>query len=193
MAESITQPEIDHNGKSIQPIEQVTKSIPTSEETSASGNTSSSQSPIIWTPRFVMTFALTLVIGLSAASLLTQGWLNGYYRGEWIFLIYTTLVFGCWIAVAVRTHSLWIRSGGIFGAIWAIFTGMSFVISLLAIDPTSPIVAHLNAASNSALLGSYICLSIDHTPFHRWDNWFFRIAPIIGGCIIVTAIFSLAA
>lgn len=191
MAESITQSEIDHNDKSIQSIEQITESTSSSKETSANGNTPVSQVQIIWTPRFIITFTLTLICGLSAASLLTQVWLNGFYRGDWLFLLYTALLFGYWIVVTVRTHSLWIRFGGIFGIIWAIFTGISFVTNLLAVSPASPIIAHLNAATNSALLGSYICLSIDHTPFHRWDRWFFRIAPLLGGCIILLAYFFL--
>ncbi len=143
------------------------------------------QSSIIWTPRFILIFGLTLVVVLSAASLLTEGWTNKYYPGEWVLLSYIVLLSGGWIAVIARTRSPWMRIGGIFGGIWGFLTGTSYILSLLSVDPQSPIIAHLNAATNSALLGAYICFSINRTSFRRWDTLFFRFAPIIGGCIII--------
>ncbi|HZO71871.1 MAG TPA: hypothetical protein VFB60_06680 [Ktedonobacteraceae bacterium] len=143
------------------------------------------QSPIIWTPRFILIFGLTLVVGLSAATLLTEGWMNKYYAGEWILLSYIVLLSGGWIAVITRARSPWIRIGGIFGCTWGFLTGISYLLSLLPVDPQSPIIAHLNAATNSALLGAYICFSITRTSVRRWDTLFFRFAPIIGGCIII--------
>ena len=50
---------------------------------------------IIWTPRFIIIFGLTLVLGLSLESILTQGWLNKYYSGQWIFLAYVVLIGLC--------------------------------------------------------------------------------------------------
>lgn len=143
------------------------------------------QSPIIWTPRFILIFGLTLVAGLSTATLLTEGWLNKFYAGEWILLSYIALLSGGWIAVMVRARSPWMRIGGIFGGIWGFLTGISYILGLLTVDPHSPIIAHLNAATNSALLGAYICFSITRTPLRRWDTLFFRFAPIIGGCTII--------
>ncbi|HLG62114.1 MAG TPA: hypothetical protein VKY19_09290 [Ktedonosporobacter sp.] len=143
------------------------------------------QSSIIWTPRFILIFGLTLVVGLSLATLLTEGWMNRYYAGEWILLSYIVLLSGGWIAVIARARSPWMRIGGIFGCTWGLLTGISYVLSLLTVDPQSPIIAHLNAATNSALLGAYICFSITRTPLRRWDTLFFRFAPIIGGCIII--------
>lgn len=143
------------------------------------------ESSIIWTPCFILIFGLTLVIGLSMAALLTEGWTNRYYAGEWVLLFYIALLSGGWIVVIARTRSPWVRIGGIFGGIWTFLTGSSYILGLLTVDPQSPIIAHLNAATNSALLGAYICFSINRTPLRRWDTLFFRFAPIIGGCIII--------
>ena len=191
MAESTIRSGMDQHQQAVQVVEVTPESSTTPTETSIDWEISKSQSPIIWTPRFIVIFALTLVAGLSGASLLTQGWLDHFYAGEWVLLAYTALVFAGWIAAVVYAHSLWARLGSIFGIIWAIFTSISFVISLLAVDPNSPIVAHLNAATNSALLGSYICLSINQPLFRHWDGWLFRIAPIAGTCIIVLVYFLL--
>src|SRR5207248_2270766 len=51
--------------------------------------------------------------------------------------------------------------------------------------------ALINAATCIALLGSYICLSIDKTPINRLDAWFFGFAPLIV-CIVVTLIYFLS-
>lgn len=200
MAESITQPEMNHtNDVAVETVEIASASNTQTSEHSIqlsegpAGPYPGEQGPIIWTPRFVVIFALALVIGLSTASLLTQGMLNGYYPPQAVLLILATLVLGGWIAVVILTCSLWVRIGGVFGSIWAIFTGIYFVVTLLPIDPNSSILLHLNASTNSALLGSYICLSIDHTPFHRWDGWFFRLAPTLGACAVAAIFFLLPA
>jgi hypothetical protein len=139
-----------------------------------------STAPIIWTPNFIVIFALLLAIGLSMGSVLTQGWLNKYYPAEVILLIYTALIFIRWCLVILRARSSWIRIGAIFSAIWTIFSGLNFVISLIAIDPHAPIIAHLNVTTNSALLAAYICLSTARMPSNRWDSRFFTVAPIVG-------------
>src|SRR5690349_13512891 len=59
-------------------------------------------SPIIWTPRFIVIFALTLVVGLSVASLATQGWDNHYYQPGWILLGNTAILFAIWVAIVIR-------------------------------------------------------------------------------------------
>lgn len=184
MAESMIQSERDCDEKSVKLIEaeldDKTQIINVQRKT----ETLASQPPIIWTPRFIVIFTLLLVIGLSVASLLTQGWLNHYYAREWVLLSYVALVSGCWISVIGLARSAWMRIGGIFGGLWVIFTSMSLILSLLSIDPHSTILTHLNAATNSSLLSAYICLSIDYTPFYRWDGWFFRFTPIAGGCTL---------
>jgi hypothetical protein len=123
------------------------------------------------------------------ANILTQAWLNGYYSSDWAFQAYAAPIFGCWIALLLRARSPWVRMGAIFGCIWSIFSSISFVLDLFSVSPHSLIVAHLNAAMYSALLGSYICLSIARTPMYRWDSWFFRLVPILSGSTIVVAYF----
>jgi hypothetical protein len=150
---------------------------------------SASTQAIIWTPSFMVTFALTVVLGLSAEGLLTQGWVSGLYAGGWVLLALAILVFGGWIITLVRAHSWWIRIGAIFGCIWALFACLNAGMAIQAIDPSSPIIAHLNAASCSALLGSYICLSLDRTPLHRWDAWFFVLALVFGSGAVALAYF----
>jgi hypothetical protein len=194
MPESITQSEMDHTNDAVVKIApvsntQILKNSTQLSETFSEQSLATSPKPVIWTPRFIIIFALALIIGLSVASLLTQGMLNGYYPPQAVLLVLVALALGGWIAVARLVRSLWTRMGGIFGSIWAVFTGISLVISLLPIDPGSPILLHLSASTNSALLGSYICLSIDRTPFYRWDSWFFRLAPILGGCAVAATYF----
>jgi len=134
-------------------------------------------------------FALTLSLGLTAESLLTQGVLNHYYTGDWVLLAHVAIVLGCWLAIVIRTHSWWMRTGGIFGCIWAIFAGIGFMLHLLTGRPGPAIVAYLNAVTYSALLGSYICLSIHRTSLQHWDAWFFRLMPILGSGAVALAYF----
>ena len=141
-------------------------------------------SAIIWTPRFILLFFLTLVIGLSVESLLTQGWLNGFYRTEWVLLAHVALLLTLLVALVIRARSFWMRLGGIFGCIWATFTSASLVASLLSVDAKSAIAVQLHAAMSSALLGAYICFSTNRILLRRWDNWFFRLVPFVGGCFI---------
>ncbi|HEU5226922.1 MAG TPA: hypothetical protein VFU49_03845 [Ktedonobacteraceae bacterium] len=139
----------------------------------------------IWTPRFIIIFGLALVVGLSTAALLTEGWTSKFFVGEWVLLAYMALLAGGWIALLVWTRSPWIRIGATFGGLWTILMSISYILSLLTVDPQSPIIAHLNAATTSALLGAYICLSINRTSLRLWDNLFFRFAPMIGAGIAI--------
>jgi hypothetical protein len=201
MTESITQPEMGHpNDGGVETVEIAPISKRQVSENSAQLPDDPSElplahnsTPIIWTPRFIVIFALTLVIGLSISSLMTQGMLNGYYPPQAILLTLVIFALGGWIAVVILIRSLWVRAGGIFGSIWAIFMGIHLGVSLLPIDPNASILLHLSASTNSALLGSYICLSIDRTPFHRWDGWFFRLAPILGIGAVAAGVFLLPA
>jgi len=156
--------------------------------TASSALQPASLSPIIWTPRFIITFFLVLVVGLSGASMLIRGWLNGYYLAGWVLIAYTVVNLGAWICVSKYARSPWVRLGGIFGCLWAILTGFTFALSLFSIDPGSIMLGHATAAASSALLGSFICLSIARTPPQHWDRTFFLVAPIAGG-IFVTALF----
>ncbi|MFL5627430.1 MAG: hypothetical protein ACJ788_17780 [Ktedonobacteraceae bacterium] len=139
---------------------------------------------VIWTPRFIVIFMLTLVLALSLESMLTEGWMNHIINASWVLLAHVACILGCMLATMFTTRSWWIRIGGIFACIWAISTTFNQFLGLFTPDPTSPILAYVNAIISSALLGSYICLSLERTPYTAWDTWFFRIALIIGICIV---------
>jgi hypothetical protein len=142
--------------------------------------TSVSVAVSIWTPKFSVIFAVVLVVGLSAASIITQWWLNGLYSGAVVLMIYAVLLVGLWTSVLWRAQSMWVRIGAVFGIIWAIFTGVHFLFEQLTIAAQVPSVVYLNIAINSALLAFSICFSLAHTPLSRWDTWFFRLAPLVG-------------
>src|SRR5438552_5492452 len=123
---------------------------------------------MIWTPGFILRFVLVLVIGLSAAALLTEGTVNGYYPGEWPELIFTIIAFTAWFAIFAAANSVYIRLGAASGILWTGFMGLHFCITLLIPhDQTYTIIAHITAAQNITLLGSYLCLSVAYTPFRR--------------------------
>lgn len=140
----------------------------------------SEPSVIIWTPRFIISFGLTLVLGLSVESVLTQGWLNKYYTGQWIFLAHVVLIGLCWLALTIVTHSRWIRTGALFGLIWTMFMIANILIQVILVDPTPQVLANVNVVTCLALLGCYICLTMDRIPFSRWDAWFLGLTPLLG-------------
>ena len=137
--------------------------------------------PIVWTPSFIVVFFVTLVTGLSIESLLTQGWLNGAYNVQKILLAHVVTILGSLIALVIKGRSTWIRTGGIFGCIWAVFTSASYIAILLGVASRSAIELEFQAATACALLGTYICFSTHNIPFRRWDSLFFWLAPIAGG------------
>lgn len=174
MPESIIGSEKDHQEKTIEQ----------GKPEPISGN--ETQPLILWTPGFILRFVLVLAIGLSAAGLLTEGTVNGFYPSEWPQLLFTVIAFAAWFAVFAATGSGWIRLGAIAGIAWTGLMGLHFCISLLIPhDQTYTIMAHLTAAEDIMLLGSYLCLSISYTSFRRWDTWFFRIAPFIAAISIL--------
>jgi len=134
---------------------------------------------IIWTPTFITLFALVLVVGLSMITILIQGWLNGYYAGTTVLLGYLPPIVFLWIAVLVKARSAWVQAGAAFGCLWSLFTAGNFWLTSLVAAPQTSSIAQMNMATNSALLGMSICLSLAHTPFQRWDNWFFRFLPLL--------------
>jgi hypothetical protein len=189
MAEGAIKPEIEDSSRS-------ESENTTSEKTTALDNNHQIESNVsrthtIWTPRFIIIFALILVLGLSIESLLTQGWLDANYSGQWIFQVHVIIVCIGWIVLLAVTHSSWIRVGSIFGIIWALFMTMHIIIFALDSDLALRVHSLTNAATCIALLGSYICLSIDKTPINRLDAWLFGLAPPIV-CILVTLIHFLA-
>jgi hypothetical protein len=175
MPESITQSDIDYKGEAVQTITATPEErIPETEA-----------SPVIWTPRFIIVFALTVVIGLSAESLLTQGYVNGglFVPGQ-VLAALTVLILAGWVVLLCMAYSPWLRIGSIFGCVWSIFAGIGFIVSVFPLPSDSPVPVHLTAATNSVLLGAYICLSVAHTSFQRWDSWFFRLAPLLGASAV---------
>ena len=200
MAESVTQDGTDHSDN-IEPEaegnehdqdeyetgreeqEQSEQLAPPAQDTMVSGH-----SGIIWTPKFIVLFALTLFIGLSADSLLTQGWIDGYYRAIWVLFGNFALLLGLWIGVVVVARSWWMRMGAIFGCIWAIFSCINLVTMLFNIDLNTAVPAYLNATFSCSLLGAYICFSTAYCELHRWDMWCFRLAIMIGGVFVVVGL-----
>lgn len=141
---------------------------------------------VIWTPRFIVFFSLTLVLGLTLESLLTQAWSIRWFTGTWIFMGHIVAVSICWIALLVtsRSRSRWLRTGALFGLIWAAFMAINIVVQAILVQPSGYLLAHINAASSLALLGCYLCLSIDRLPTNRWDAWFLSLIPAVGAVLV---------
>ncbi|HEY6287164.1 MAG TPA: hypothetical protein VIX20_15980 [Ktedonobacteraceae bacterium] len=188
MAEGAIKPDIEDSLKS--ESENITSEKTTSLEKNQRIQSNVSRTYIIWTPRFIIIFALTLVLGLSIESLLTQGWLDGYYSGLWVFQVHILFVCLGWLALLILTHSSWIRIGSIFGIIWALFMTIHIIIYSLNTDLALHVHDLINAAACIALLGSYICLSFDKTPINRLDAWLFGLAPLVV-CSAVALIYFL--
>jgi hypothetical protein len=193
MADSIIQPDTNLAVETeIASIEHGNAVVTSSLDHSDDAIDQSSMAPasiVIWTPGFIVAFALVLVLGLSGEALVTQGSVNHFFSRDWPLLAHVLMVLGLWITIITRIHSPWIRTSGFFACIWALFAGFKFLLDLYAINPVSPIVTHLNTATYIALLGSYIGLSLDRTPFHLWDARFFQLALIIGSCATAVAYF----
>jgi hypothetical protein len=134
---------------------------------------------IIWTPTFIVLFALVLTVGLSMTTILIQGWLNGHYLDKAVLLAYMPLLFGLWLAILIKAHSNWVRTGAIFACLWSLFLAGNFWLSMLSVDFQSVSVVQTNTAANSALLAAFLCFSLAYTPFRPWDTWFFRLLPAL--------------
>ncbi len=140
-----------------------------------------SSSPIIWTPRFIVIFFLTAVIGLSVESIFTQEWLNKALNAEWVLLLHVLLILGSMIVLSIKGRSRWIRMGGVFGCIWAIFTGASYIATLFGISGRSLVALQFQAVTACALLATNICFSTYRIAFRHWDSLFFWLVPFVGG------------
>src|SRR5437764_6315696 len=126
MAEGAIKPKIEDPLKS--ESEKITSEKNTGLENNHQVEANVSHTQIIWTPRFIIIFALTLVLSLSIESLLTQGWLDGYYSGLWVFQVHVVFVCLGWLILLVLAHSSWVRIGSIFGIIWALFIIVHIII-----------------------------------------------------------------
>jgi hypothetical protein len=143
---------------------------------------------IIWTPRFIVIVAIILIVGLSTASVVTQGWFNNYYSAGPVLMLYTVPNLICWIALFRYAHTRWLRWGIIFGYLWTLLTALYYRLNYGFIDPHIPTTLHLQVAVYSALALAYICISLAYAPMSRGDIWFFRLAPIVLGAFFLAQI-----
>lgn len=139
----------------------------------------------IWTPRFIILFVVTLALGLSLESLLTQAWAIRWFTGTWVFLGHITLVSAGWITLLLTSRSRWMRFGAIFGLICALFIALNIIIQAILFQPSNYLLAHVNVVTFLALPGCYICLTIDRLPMGRWDAWLLGLTPILGIVLLV--------
>jgi len=153
------------------------------------GDATALDTAIIWTPRFIIMFSLTLALGLSVESLITQAWSIRWFTGTWVFLVQIALVSAGWIALLVVSRSRWIRLGAVFGLVCAVFMAINIIIQAILIQPSNYLQAHVDVATCLALLGCYICLSIDRLPAGRWDAWFLGLTPITGVVLVALLYF----
>jgi hypothetical protein len=138
------------------------------------------QEAIIWTPRFMLLFAFVLVAGLSAESLLTQGWLNGFYTGQWVFQVHVIAVGIAWLALLVRARSRWVFIGAIFGLAWTAFMTADIIMQAALGDTNVDLIEHVNILVCLAWLGCSICLAIDRSIQRPWDAWLLGLVPVVG-------------
>lgn len=189
MPDSIIQPDTEHSEI---PNETTADSNEQSRvEPSRQSKSSTPPATIIWTPPFIVIFFLTLAIGLSAESLLTQGWLNNDYPAEWVLLGHLAVVCLVCIAIIALARSWWLRIGGIFGFLWSLFMSINLILDGYShlLDTNSAVTAYFNVASSIALLGAYICFSTYRVPLRRWDTGFFVLALIGGSCAVILMYF----
>jgi hypothetical protein len=189
MAESVTQSEQNHCKEATQTVSPVEKTNTPDKQllTSPTPDTL-----IIWTPGFILLFATILVVGLSSASLLTQGMVNGnlYPMGA-VLCGYDILLLGFWIALIRSSRMFWLRAGGLCGSIWSILACGNALLSTLPLASTTSLLVQLSAATASAFLATSTCLSMTRTPFKRWDSWFFYLSLPLAACITTLLYFSL--
>jgi len=168
-------------------VQERSQPVVASDEKDSAGadNTASSmaQEHIIWTPAFILVFGLMLVVGLSLESLLTQGWLNGFYTGQWVFQGHVMLAGIGWLALLVLARARWVRIGAIFGLAWAGFMTIDILVQVtLGSSPLDilPLLSHINVLICLSLLGCSICLTIDRFLLRPWDAWVLGLLPLVG-------------
>ncbi len=140
---------------------------------------------VIWTPRFIILFAVTLALGLSLESLITQAWAIRWFTGTWVFLVHIVLVSAGWITLLRVSRSRWVRFGAVFGLIFAAFVTINIIIQAILVQPSNYLLAHVNVVTFLALAGCYICFTIDRSPVGRWEAWLLGLTPILGIVLLV--------
>ncbi len=187
MSEGVAQPGADHKKASEQATQAAEKQIITEKsleqmQTSSveEAQTAQTAERIIWTPGFLLTFALIVVLGVSAESLFASAWANGLPIAPWwVMPLHVLLVAAGWTGLGIVTRARWTRVGCIFGGIWTLFMGLDALLNMQNINPGSPVQSYVNAAICMALLGAYIGISIEGAPLTRWDAWLFFLAPVL--------------
>lgn len=212
MADSVTQPDTNDSGSSLaeqleqdnHDLEMQTMALPEQQSEAEEqpseaamiidSDTNRSLHPVIWTPRFIIVFALILTVGLSVNGVMSQDWANGGGLEFWYMVIPALIILSGWIVAFVKARSRWVRTGSIFGCIWAIFTALSWVPGYIHAYRTFEIQTSTNMLIACSLLGLSLCLSMNRTPLRRWDTWLFRLTiPVLILISIVPFAHDLAA
>lgn len=135
---------------------------------------------VLWTPAFILFFAILFGLGMSIASLMSFIWVNSQlYPIDKIGEAYSVILVIVWLTVIVRARSGGIRLGSAFGCIWALGIFGQFWLNSHAIEPQAAIMTEMRALSNSALLGSALCLSTSRVRLQRWDVAFLWLLPLL--------------
>ncbi|GHO45617.1 hypothetical protein [Ktedonospora formicarum] len=182
----------------IEPDTQMTSDIKESDHnltrSTLVSNEQKAQTIIIWTPRFMVTFALIAIIWLSAASLITQSWQNNLplaYPASKILLIETILVFLAWCIFTAKMRAGWLRLGAIFGCAWGTLSLLNFSLQTFVPHLDSALISYLTTMPAILLLGSYTCLSAHRTALRRWDSYCIALLPLLA-ILIVLGIYLLS-
>src|SRR5579863_6481395 len=51
---------------------------------------------VIWTPTFIVVFAMMMIVGLSAESIFNQAWASSVIDLKWVLLIHVAVILGGW-------------------------------------------------------------------------------------------------
>lgn len=135
---------------------------------------------ILWTPAFILFFALLFGLGMSIASLVSYIWVNSQlYPVDKIGTTYTVVLLGIWLIVLIRARSGGIRLGAAFGCTWALGMFGQFWLNSHSVGPQAAIMIEMSALSNSALLGNALCLSTARIQLRQWDTIFLWVLPVL--------------
>jgi hypothetical protein len=134
---------------------------------------------VIWKPGFIVIFGLIAIVGMAAASVITQGWTNAYYPLGPVLILYHIPVLIGWIVLLRCTRSFWLKCSALLGIFWVVLSCSYYWATYNSLDQISTLTLHLQAAAGAAFAGMYLCLSLAYIPENRWDVWFFRLAPVV--------------
>lgn len=158
---------------------QLTLSTTPEHEPTTHSQTPKDAPPVIWTPGFMVIFGLIVVVGVAAASVITQGWTNAYYPLGPVLILYHIPVLIGWVVLFKRTQSFWLKCSALLGVLWIVLSCSYYWATFNSLDQSSTLTLHLQAAAGLAFAGTYLCLSLAYIPENRWDAWFFRLAPVV--------------